>query len=181
MAVPRMLLARVLNPDAPEALVCISIAQLARKPEHPAEEAFEILIQAYAGDPREAVDQAVCDGVLDVLIRAPHTDPLARQLDSLRAFRGDRFARLLAFVVASRQVPTTARQAAVAALATHDESDLSGEMMAAIEATLRVILFDVAEDAEVRQGILKAFGPTRTARPHVYAAAGSRDDETTML
>lgn len=181
MAVPKLLIDRVRNHGAAEALVCTAIAQLARKPEYPAEEAFEILIQAFAGDPRAAVEQAILDGVIDVLSRAHHADTLARQLDSLRAFRGDRFARLLAHVLASRQVPRGVRLAAIAALATHDERDLSDGAISAIEAQLRRMLDDDGEDDEVRQGIRKAFGHPREARPYLYAAAGPRNDETTGL
>lgn len=181
MAIPKMLLARVLNPDAPEALVCSSIAQLSRKPEYPAEEAFEILIQAFAGDPREAVEQAVLDGIVDILTRAFHADTLARQIDGLRAFQGMRFARLLVRVLESRQVPRAARSAAVAALAAHDETDLPEDLLAAIEVQLRGILDDDREDTEVQRCVRTSFGHPRTARPRLSIPAAPRGDETVAL
>jgi hypothetical protein len=181
MAVPKLLLDRVLNPNAAEPLVCMSIEQLSRKPEYPAEEAFEILVQAFASDPRAAVAQAILDGVVDVLSRAPHADTLARQLDSLRAFKGDRFAKLLAHVLACSQVPRAARLAAVIALAAHDERDLSDEVVSAIETLLRARLDDDREDAEVQRCIRTSFGQPRTVRPRVYPLVGPRDDETVAL
>jgi hypothetical protein len=181
MAVPKMLLDRVLNPNAAEPLVCTSIEQLSRKPEYPAEEAFEILVQAFVADPRAAVELAILDGVIDVLIRAPHADTLARQLDSLRAFKGDRFAKLLAHVLACSQVSRAARIAAVIALASHDERDLSDEVVSAIETLLRTRLDDDREDAEVQRCIRTSFGQPRTVRPRIYPAVGPRDDETVAL
>jgi len=181
MAIPKLLADRVLNPNAAESLVCTAIAQLSRKPEYPAEEAFEILVQAFAADPRAVVEQAIMEGVIDVLSRAHHADTLARQLDSLRAFKGDRFARLLTHVLADRQVPRAARLAAVIALAAHDERDLSDEIVSAIETLLRARLDDDNEDAEVQRCIRTSFGQPRTVRPRVYPVVGSRDDETVAL
>ncbi len=181
MAVPKLLLDRVLNPNAAEPLVCMSIEQLSRKPEYPAEEAFEILVQAFVADPRAAVEQAILDGVSDVLRRALHADTLARQLDSLRAFKGDRFAKLLARVLADRQVPRAARVAAVSALAAHDETDLSEGVVSDLEAMLRARLDDDREDAEVQRCIRTSFGQPRTMRPRVYPVVGPRDDETVAL
>ena len=178
MAVPKLLADRVLNPNAAEPLVCMSIVQLSRKPEYPAEEAFEILIQAFVGDPRMAVEQEILDGIVDVLSRTVHADTLARQLDSLQAFKGDRFAKLLAHVLVCSQVPRTARIAAVTALAAHDETDLSEGVVSDIEALLRARLDDDREDAEVQRCIRTSFGQPRTVRPHVYSAAGPRDDQT---
>jgi hypothetical protein len=159
----------------------MSIEQLSRKPEYPAEEAFEILVQAFASDPRATVEQAILDGVVDVLSRALHADTLAHQLDSLRAFEGDRFAKLLVHVLACGQVPRAARLAAVAALSAHDETDLSEGVVSDIETLLRARLDDDSEDAEVQRCIRTSFGQPRTARPHVYAAVGPRDDETVAL
>jgi hypothetical protein len=181
MTIPKLLLSRVLNPDEAEPLTCTAIAQLSRNAEHPAEEVFEILVRAYAGDRRQGVEQAIFEGIVVTTSRAVHSDTLVRQTENLRSFRGDRYARLFMCLLFSNQVPSEVRIAAAAALATHNETNLSAGTVLAAENLLQAILNDDREDAEVQRSIRTYFGRPRIARPRIHPVVASRGDETVAL
>ena len=181
MTIPKLLLSRILNPDEPAPLACTAIAQIARNVEYSAESAFEVLLQAFIGDAREEVERAILAGAVEIAARAPHADTIARQIDTLRAFRGDRYARFLLYLLSSKKVPREARGSAAAALATHNETDLSGPVLIAIEERLQLILGDAREDTGVQRALRTSFGHPRAARPRIHSIAVSRGDETVAL
>jgi hypothetical protein len=181
MPIPKLLQYRILNPNEPAQLACTAIAQVSRHIEYPAAEAFELLVEAFIGDARVEIEQAIQDGLILISARSMHTDTIARQIDKLRPFRGDRYARLLMRLLFSKQVPREARITAAGALATHSENDLSAEVVTAAEDLLQAVLNDHREDAEVQRAIQTSFGQPRTARPRLHAVAAERDDATTAL
>jgi hypothetical protein len=176
MTVPRMLRDRILNPQGSEPIVCGSIAQLARKPEYDADEAFEILALAFGAETRDQVLLAVADGLIDIMTRARSPETLVTRMRRMVSPRSERNAWLLARIVAAREAPRAARLAALELLAAYPDFELSGESLDEIEALLAQRAGDESEDLVIRGRISMTFGADREMRPHLSAAVSPRAD-----
>jgi hypothetical protein len=137
MSVPKMLRERVLNSQGSEALVCSSIAQVARKPEYAVEEAFEILVMALHSDVRVHVHLAAMEGIADVVARTRHANTLAMQMARLLTTRNGKNARILSQLIATRNAPQLLRLKALDLFSTYSEADIGSVIVGQIEDLLR--------------------------------------------